>query len=88
MFWRILSIWFSIHLFITNGRIEITAEHRLSAHDQFNNLSRMYQEMKDKVDNLTKGVQVPNITGSAKKSIYNGLLTSTSIALFTIITLK
>lgn len=52
------------------------------------NLSKIYQEMKEALDNLTKEVLVTDITGSAKKSISNGLLTSTSIALFTIITLK
>ncbi|CAH8607197.1 unnamed protein product [Schistosoma bovis] len=89
MFRRILiSIWFIISLFITNGRIEITAERRIDAFDRFDNLSKIYQEMKETLDNLTKEVKVTDITGSAKKSISNGLLTSTSIALFTIITLK
>ncbi|CAH8604677.1 unnamed protein product [Schistosoma margrebowiei] len=89
MFWRILiSIWFMISLFITNGRIEITAEQLINAHDLFDNISKTYQQMKEELDNLTQEVKVTDITGSGKKSISNGLLTGTSIALFTIITLR
>ncbi|CAH8620339.1 unnamed protein product [Schistosoma rodhaini] len=91
MIWR---IWITIQLFViiyfTNEGIEVSA--RFQETPIFNriqsNLSETYQRLKDEVNNLTKEVQVGDIGDSSNKYIYNRLLTSTLITLFSLIILN
>ncbi|CAH8642853.1 unnamed protein product [Schistosoma rodhaini] len=91
MIWR---IWISVYLFIiiyfTNEGIEVSAGFQGdSLYDQIQrNLTDAHERLKEEINNLTKELQVGDIRGSSNKYIYNRLLTSTLITLFSLIILN